>query len=108
MTWTCPSAGGSHISTGSGNYTLTVDNATAPGQNDWMWCNKCSGLSYSRGTSQGPCARGGMHTHDGSGNYNNLVLKKLPPTTRCIHRVTRLWVNCSKICTSALTASSCM
>ena len=36
----CP-AGGKHIKTGSGNYTLA--HRPAPGRQGWRWCSKCQG-----------------------------------------------------------------
>jgi hypothetical protein len=36
------------------------------GQNNWHWCDKCQGLTFS-GTAI--CPAGGVHDHTGSGNY---------------------------------------
>jgi hypothetical protein len=36
------------------------------GQNNWHWCNKCQGLTFSGAAI---CPAGGVHDHTGSGNY---------------------------------------
>jgi hypothetical protein len=72
-------AGGNHDSSWSSNYTLwhepppppkgfTVQ--TAPGQFNWMWCNKCQALCYGGNTRIGNCPVGGAHDHSGSGYYS--------------------------------------
>lgn len=63
----CP-AGGNHIKTGSGNYSLVHQATSAPGQSNWRWCSKCAGLWFG-GNPAGPCPAGGKHTKVGSGNY---------------------------------------
>ena len=63
----CP-AGGSHIKTGSGNYSLVHNASSAPGQSNWRWCSKCGGLWFG-GNPAGPCPAGGSHIKTGSGNY---------------------------------------
>ena len=67
----CP-AGGSHITNGSGDYTLLVNDPDAPGQSNWRWCNKCQGLHFGGAGSPGPCPAGGSHVRDGSGDYTLL------------------------------------
>src|SRR5206468_8347976 len=64
----CP-AGGNHDHTGSGNYSLSINDPSFPGQNNWRWCNKCQGLSFAGNPSQGACPAGGNHDHTGSGDY---------------------------------------
>jgi Fungalysin metallopeptidase (M36)/Fungalysin/Thermolysin Propeptide Motif len=64
----CP-AGGAHESTGSGNYMIVNNWASAPGQDQWRWCHKCEGMYFSGNPSQGSCPGGGAHDHTGSGNY---------------------------------------
>jgi hypothetical protein len=39
-------------------------------QSDWMWCNKCQGLTFAGNPSLGPCPAGGNHNHTGSVNYH--------------------------------------
>lgn len=63
----CP-AGGNHIKTGSGNYSLVTNATSAPGQANWRWCSKCQGLWFG-GNPPGPCPAGGNHIKTGSGNY---------------------------------------
>src|SRR4030095_3665358 len=63
----CP-AGGTHIKTGSGNYSLVHQATSAPGQSNWRWCSKCQGLWFG-GNPAGPCPAGGTHIKTGSGNY---------------------------------------
>ena len=68
---------GSHDFTGSGNYTLIVDDSTAIGQTDYRWCNQCQGLAFSPdGSPSGVCPSKddlilGRRPHDftGSGVY---------------------------------------
>lgn len=64
----CP-AGGTHVRTGSGNYSLVHNATIAPGQSNWRWCNKCQGLWFNGNVSKGVCSGGGTHTSSGSGNY---------------------------------------
>ncbi len=63
----CP-AGGSHTKTGSGNYDIVHNWASAPGQDDWRWCKKCQGLFFA-GNPGSNCPAGGSHDKTGSGNY---------------------------------------
>lgn len=72
----CP-AGGSHIKTGSGNYSLVLDSASPAGQTDWRWCSKCQGLWYG-GNPPGPCPAGANHIKAGSGEYRiNMAVPQL-------------------------------
>ena len=64
----CP-AGGQHVSTGSGNYTLAMNDALAPGQSNWRWCEKCTGLHFAGNPNKTPAPAGGQHVSTGSGNY---------------------------------------
>lgn len=38
-------------------------------QDNWQWCNKCSGLAFFGNGALGACPAGGTHNHDNSGNY---------------------------------------
>jgi hypothetical protein len=38
-------------------------------QDNWQWCNKCSGLTFYGNGALGPCPAGGTHNHDRSGVY---------------------------------------
>ena len=38
------------------------------GQSNWKWCNKCEGLTFAG--SAGNCPAGGVHDHNGSGDYS--------------------------------------
>ncbi|EXJ69616.1 uncharacterized protein A1O5_07652 [Cladophialophora psammophila CBS 110553] len=71
------SAGGNHDTNGSGNYRLTHNDSSAPGQQNWRWCRKCFGLAYAGG-SAGRCQSGGTHDHGGSGHYT-LSIDGNPP-----------------------------
>jgi hypothetical protein len=65
-------AGGQHDHTGSDEYSLVHDDATALGQSNWQWCNRCEGLTFTGGAALGVCAAlpaGQPHDHAGSGNY---------------------------------------
>lgn len=64
----CP-AGGAHIKTGSGNYSLVHNATNVPGQANWRWCSKCQGLWFAGNSTQGKCPAGGSHIKIGSGNY---------------------------------------
>jgi peptidoglycan hydrolase-like protein with peptidoglycan-binding domain len=66
----CP-AGGKHIKTGSGNYSLAHNSPAAVGQSNWRWCSKCQGLHFG-GNPAKACPAGGKHTKTGSGNYTLL------------------------------------
>jgi len=73
----CP-AGGTHDSTGSGDYYL-LDNPDGYGisysghQQLWFWCQNCQGLWFGGNTTGGSCPSGnaplGQHVFSGSGNY---------------------------------------
>ena len=64
----CP-AGGSHDSTGSGNYRISHNMIVPYGQTNWRWCHKCQGM-YFGGNPGSHCPAGGSHDSTGSGNYN--------------------------------------
>lgn len=64
----CP-AGGAHVKTGSGNYSLVHQATIAPGQSNWRWCSKCQGLWFAGNATSGACPAGGAHVQTGSGNY---------------------------------------
>jgi CubicO group peptidase (beta-lactamase class C family) len=66
------SAGGMHDHTGSGDYILAIrgDGAVPQdSQDNWRWCKKCQVLAYVGSSSAGACGAGGLHDHEGSGNY---------------------------------------
>jgi hypothetical protein len=47
----------------------------AAAQQNWRWCSKCQGLWFAGNppsTNKKPCAAGGEHSQDGSGNYRLL------------------------------------
>jgi len=76
----CPQ-GGTHSSSGSGNYSL-VDNATptpANHQNNWRWCNKCQGMFFGGNPGSVCPADGAAHDSAGSGDY---VLPQMAPDIR--------------------------
>jgi hypothetical protein len=57
----CP-AGGQHGQNNSSNYKLAMGAPTSPGQHDWRWCTKCSGLFWAGGSQNaGACPAGGAH-----------------------------------------------
>lgn len=47
-------------------------------QQDWRWCNKCSGLFFSAPGAHSVCRKGGPHNPAGSGHYV-LFLGGVPP-----------------------------
>ena len=68
----CP-AGGTHASTGSGDYSLTLNAPAAGQQEDWRWCVKCAALWYNGSPTSGLCPASGSHKASSgsvcSGNY---------------------------------------
>lgn len=65
----CP-AEGAHEKGGSGEYTLTHNMPSAPGQHDWRYCRRCGGLFWANGqAASGTCPAGGQHVRDSSGDY---------------------------------------
>ena len=79
----CKAGPGGHSSTGSANYTLSVDvspvNASGTPQSavppkatgwqgGWRYCSKC-GLLWMGLNSGSDCPKGGNHSSSGSGNY---------------------------------------
>jgi hypothetical protein len=71
----CP-AGGTHISVGSGNYSLELNFSpvSSDPQQHWAWCGQCQGSFYGpyKGSSYCPAAGPGKsstHITTGSGNY---------------------------------------
>lgn len=64
-----PASGGSHVLTGSGDYTLELTPALVSGQGDWRWCQKCQGLYFNGNPAAGVCPAGGAHDVTGSGDY---------------------------------------
>ncbi len=66
----CP-AGGTHTLSGSGNYSLAINQVDGAGQHNWRWCKKCQGLFFA-GNSSGACPQGGSHDQSGSGDYTLL------------------------------------
>jgi hypothetical protein len=77
------------------------------GQNDWMWCNQCGCLTFTKGQTQGKCAgaavAGGPHAHVGSRNY--IVANNMP---NCPGQHMWRWCkNCMGLFYSATGASVC-
>jgi len=64
----CP-VGGAHVQPHIGEYYLTIDTPSDPGQHFWRWCHKCSGLFYS-GHGAGKCPALGEHDGSGSADYS--------------------------------------
>jgi hypothetical protein len=64
----CP-VGGTHDSTGSGNYTLLINVGTSADQTNWRWCRKCQGLFFG-GNTRSACPARDEHDPTGSGNYS--------------------------------------
>lgn len=65
----CP-AGGVHNPTNSSAYMVVLDNASAPGQHQWRYCQKCAGMFYGPGQLNSHCAGGGIHDGTTSGDYS--------------------------------------
>lgn len=86
------SAGNAHTHVGSGDYNLTVGNPTAPGQNNWRWCNKCYGLAYA-GNNTEVSARGGGHNFISSGNYVLSTATQDQPNWSWCKQCQLLWYN---------------
>ncbi len=64
----CP-AGGGHISSGSGNYSLKFTADGGGGQDGWRWCHQCEGMRFHTPNRAGRCTNGGGHSTAGSGLY---------------------------------------
>ena len=81
---------GAHNGSGSFAYVAYRGNETGTGQAGWLWCKNCSGMFYSKGTSQfgiyqiGPVCpiNGGLNQrnnpptytpHDGSSSSQYLI-----------------------------------
>jgi hypothetical protein len=62
-------AGGTHVPVGNNNYSLTVDDPTAPGEDGWRRCNTCQGLFFFDGDTSGHCPAGGSHSTSNSSQY---------------------------------------
>jgi hypothetical protein len=45
-------------------------------QDNWRWCRKCQGLAFAGSPSPGACPAGGLHDHQGSGDYT--LVKNVP------------------------------
>ena len=58
----CP-AGGTHNSTGSGDYWAALTGTGVPGQKRWTLCSRCKGLT----NGAGKCAGGVAHVSSGAG-----------------------------------------
>jgi hypothetical protein len=67
----CPE-GGTHSSSGSGNYSLVRNATPAPAnhQAGWRWCSRCQGLWFGPNQSGSTCPEGGQHSSTGSGDYH--------------------------------------
>jgi hypothetical protein len=42
-------------------------------QANWRWCRKCQGLAFAGSPSPGACPAGGLHDHQGSGDYTLII-----------------------------------
>ena len=65
---------GPHVSTGSGQYEMTVNAppVQGQGQSQWSWCRNCQGLFFGPNAASSVCPSGGTkqpHNGTGSGNY---------------------------------------
>jgi hypothetical protein len=69
----CPAQqGGPHADDASGDYVLAHNDPSAPGQDDWRWCNRCQGLFFGGNPTNGACPaepHNQVHDPTGSGNY---------------------------------------
>ena len=59
-----------HVADGSADYALAVDDTSAPGQQNWRWCERCDGLWFAGNNSAGFCPRDRV---DESGNASGHV-----------------------------------
>jgi hypothetical protein len=59
-------------------------------QRNWHRCNKCQGLWFGGGPSQGTCPDGGTHSMTGSGNYS--LVRQASPTPPN-HQANWRWCN---------------
>jgi hypothetical protein len=89
--------GGVHDVAGSGEYTLTLNDAGASGERGWRWCRKCQGLVLDEGYPD-TCAAGRGHDVSSSGEYV-LALDALRASGQ------RNWHRCQK-CHGLVHASS--
>jgi hypothetical protein len=93
----CPATQGAHAhDSASGNYVLHCNSPSPPNgmQDNWCWCNKCSGLHLNQGTR--PCPAGGTHDPGGSGNYV-LAYGAVPDASNLgINSTQTNWLWCSK------------
>lgn len=64
------SGNGVHDFSSSGDYMVINNEADAPGQGGWRYCQKCSQLCFTGGPKVGNCAGGGAHDFSASGLYN--------------------------------------
>ena len=79
----CP-AGGTHTrpdQSGSGNYSLPHNAFPDPTRQDnWLWCDKCQGLSFGPNVANSVCAAGGTHTFpDINSEYYSLPYERPLP-----------------------------
>lgn len=70
----CP-AGGQHEKERSGNYSLAHNQLMEfPGQSEWRWCHKCTGLFFANGgSSAGTCPAGAQHERKSNGGMYTLT-----------------------------------
>jgi len=50
-----------------------------PGQSNWCWCYKCSGLFFAGNVAPGACPAGGQHDGSQSGDYTLAFTNPLVP-----------------------------
>jgi hypothetical protein len=93
----CPATQGAHAHDAvSSNYVLHCNSPSPPSgmQDNWLWCNKCSGLHLNQGAR--PCPAGGTHDPAGSGNYV-LAYGAVPDASNLgINSTQPNWLWCSK------------
>jgi hypothetical protein len=80
----------------SSNYVLHCNSPSRPSgmQDNWCWCNKCSGLHLNQGAR--PCPAGGTHNPAGSGNCV-LAYGAVPDASNLgINSTQTNWLWCSK------------
>src|SRR5215469_10506988 len=59
-----------------------------PGQSNWCWCYKCSGLFFAGNVAPGACPAGGQHDGSQSGDYTLAFTNPLVPVA--------VWQWCNK------------
>jgi hypothetical protein len=65
----CPANTAGHDPSGSGGYSIDLEQSDASGQHNWRWCRKCQGLFFNGHASGGRCPTGQAHDPGASGDY---------------------------------------